>query len=396
MFASLTAAPPDPILGLTEAFRNDPRSDKINLSVGVYKDASGNTPVLASVKEAEKRLVETQHDKSYLPIDGPGEFQQHVLELVFGPDHEVVQSERAVVFQTPGGTGGLRVAADFLAEHFPDTAMWNTTPTWPNHPSVFAAGGMSVESFPYFSAVTNAIDFDGMLNTLTTIPGSQAVCLHGCCHNPTGIDPTAEQWNIIAEVLRERDALPLIDFAYQGVAEGIEVDRQGLLAVCRPGKEMIVTASFSKNFGLYRERCGALIAVAQNADQAGILRSQLKRTVRTNYSNPPAHGGAVVATILGDCELRNQWESEVAGMRRRINGMRSLFADTMEEKGARADFRFITQQRGMFSFSGLTPMQVDQLRTEHAVYIVGNGRINVAGMTESNMNRLCEAILAVL
>jgi aspartate/tyrosine/aromatic aminotransferase len=396
MFDSLQPAPPDAILGLTEAFRQDPNPEKINLSVGVYKDAKGRTPILECVKEAERRLVRDESTKSYLPIDGSPEYGRHVQALGLGGEHEIVTGGRAVTLHTPGGTGALRLAADFVKTSFPAAAIWCSTPTWPNHHGVFRAAGLTIEAYPYFDRQGNRFDANAMLDTLRQIPAGDVVCLHGCCHNPSGIDPTPDQWRQIADVVYDRGLLPLLDFAYQGFGAGFQADAAGLIEFCRPGKELLVASSFSKNFGLYRERTGALTAVAANAEAAQVALSRLKVCARTNYSNPPAHGGAIVATVLADADLKTQWEQEVAVMRDRINGMRRLFADTMRAKGSPRDFGFITQQRGMFSFSGLTPVQVDELRTKYSIYVVGSGRVNVAGMTGENMDRLCDAVMAVL
>jgi aspartate/tyrosine/aromatic aminotransferase len=396
MFDTLQPAPPDAILGLTEAFKQDANPEKINLSVGVYQDANGHTPILECVKQAERRLIDDETSKSYLPISGSPEYARLVQGLVFGSEHEIVAGGRAVTLHTPGGTGALRVAADFVKTSFPTAAIWCSTPTWPNHHGVFKAAGLSVETYPYFDKQGNRLDLDAMLDTLRKIPAGDVVCLHGCCHNPSGIDPTSDQWRQIADTVYERNLLPLVDFAYQGLGNGVEPDAAGLIEVCRPGKELLIASSFSKNFGLYSERTGALTAVAADADVAQVALSRLKVCVRTNYSNPPAHGGAIVATVLADEDLKRQWEQEVSVMRDRINGMRRLFADTMRAKGSPIDFGFITGQRGMFSFSGLTPVQVDELRKKFAIYIVGSGRVNVAGMTESNMDRLCDAVMAVL
>jgi aspartate/tyrosine/aromatic aminotransferase len=396
MFDNLQTAPPDAILGLTEAFKQDSNPKKINLSVGVYQDADGRTPVLECVKEAERRLVETETSKSYLPINGSPEYGRLVRELMFGPDHEIVSSDRAVTFHAPGGTGALRVAADFVKTSFPAASIWCSKPTWPNHPGIFQAAGLNIESYPYFDKQGNRLDLDSMLAGLRQIPAGDVVCLHGCCHNPSGIDPTAEQWREIADAVYERGLLPLVDFAYQGFGDGFQADSLGLMELCRPGKELLIASSFSKNFGLYRERTGALTAVAGDAKTAAVTLSRLKINVRTNYSNPPSHGGAIVSTVLADPELKQQWTAEVAVMRDRVNGMRRLFAETMRAKGSTQDFGFITKQRGMFSFSGLTPVQVDELKTKFSIYVVGSGRINVAGMTEHNMDQLCDAVMAVL
>ena len=396
MFETLQMAPPDAILGLTEAFKKDPHPQKINLSVGVYQDASGKTPILKVVSEAEKRLLAEETSKSYLGIDGLPDYGQHVRELLFGADHEIVTGNRAVTAQTPGGTGALRVAADFLKQNLGCGRIWCSNPTWANHPGVFQAAGLSVENYPYIDAAGTGLDFDAMMSALRNIPAGDAICLHACCHNPTGIDPTVEQWRQMGEVLQRRGVVPLVDFAYQGFAEGLEEDAAGLKQLLAVAPEALICSSFSKNFGLYGERVGAMTLVAASEEAAQIGLSHVKICIRTNYSNPPKHGGAIVATVLGDATLRSQWTEEVALMRDRIAGMRQLFAETMRAKGVDRDFGFITQQRGMFSFSGISPEQVDALRKEYSIYIVRSGRINVAGMTPSNMDRLCDAIAAVM
>lgn len=397
MFDSLPFAPPDSILGLTDAFRGDPNPRKINLSVGVYKDEQGNTPILACVKEAERRLLAAEKNKGYLPIEGHAEYAARVQELLFGNGHEVLAGKRAVTAQTPGGTGSLRVAADFLRKHFPAASVWHSKPTWANHPAIFAAAGQKVEAYPYIDAAGRGLDFPAMLSGLAQIPAGDIVLLHACCHNPSGIDPTPEQWKEIARVVHERGLLPLVDFAYQGFGDGLIEDAAGLRAFVRPGKELLVCSSFSKNFGLYGERVGALTVVAANSDAAQRTLSQVRISIRTNYSNPPTHGAAIVATVLSDAALRAEWERELAAMRDRIHKMRRLFVETMKRKAPRQDYSFLIDQKGMFSFSGLTNLQVDELRSKHSVYVVGNGgRINVAGMTEANMDALCTAIAAVL
>jgi len=396
MFQSISAAPPDPILGLTEAFKKDTHADKINLGVGVYQDASGTTPILDCVRQAEQRLLSEETTKSYLGIDGIPKYGQQVRELLWGESHEIVTGKRAVTAQTPGGTGALRVAADFIHNELPKARIWCSQPTWANHGNVFAAAGVATESYPYFDASSNGLNLDSMLEALRNIPAGEVVLLHACCHNPTGIDPTPEQWKAIAEVIAQCELLPLVDFAYQGFGDGLNEDRQGLLTLCEHCKDLLICTSFSKNFGLYRERVGALTAVASDPDAAGAVLSQIKRCVRANYSNPPAHGAAIVSTILADASLRQTWESELSEMRERVNGMRTLFVQTMQSLNVDHDFTFIEKQRGMFSFSGLSRLQVDELRNRHSIYVVGSGRVNVAGMTESNMPQLCEAIAAVL
>jgi len=396
MLETLQMAPPDAILGLTEAFKKDPNPDKINLSVGVYQDKEGHTPILDCVKEAERRLLDTRDSKGYLAITGIAEYGTSVRELVFGADDPLVASGRARTLQAPGGTGACRVAGDFLAQKLGVRRIWVSDPTWANHPGIFKAAGLEVETYPYMDAPSTGMDFDAMLAALKELPAGEAVCLHGCCHNPSGIDPTVDQWSQIAGVLAERDLLPMVDFAYQGFGDGLSEDAAGVRELCSHVSEVLIATSYSKNFGLYSERTGALTIVARSDEAAEVALSHAKICARTNYSNPPEHGGAIVATVLADDELRAQWKRDVADMRDRINGMRHSFADTMKAKGASQDFSFITRQRGMFSFSGLTPLQVDELRTKYSIYIVRSGRINVAGMTPANMDRLCDAIMSVL
>jgi aspartate/tyrosine/aromatic aminotransferase len=396
MFETVKTAPADPILGLTEAFNQDPNPDKINLSVGVYKDGSGKTPVLATVKEAERRLLEGETTKSYLPMPGDPTYGSLVQKLMFGDGHSIVAEGRGATAHCPGGTGALRVAGDYLHKLHPGSAIWLSDPTWANHPTVFAAAGLEVKTYAYRDPATNGLDFNAMLESLEKVPAGDVALLHGCCHNPTGIDPTAEQWSQIGELLRRRGVLPLVDFAYQGLADGIDQDAAGLRALVEQVDQLLISSSFSKNFGLYRERTGALTIIGATAEQAKTVMSQLKLVIRANYSNPPAHGGGIVITVLQDPELRAKWELEVAEIRDRINGMRHLFVDTLKAKGVTRDFSSIIQQRGMFSFSGLTKEQVEELREKHAIYIVGSGRINVAGMTEANIDRLCDAIASVL
>ncbi len=396
MFRTLPMAPADPILGLAEAFKNDPNPAKIDLSAGVYRDAAGKTPVFRSVKRAEERILRNETTKNYLSIQGSAEYAAAVQEMVFGAGHEILAQRRAVTAHTPGGTGALRVAGDFLHKLFPEKRIWVSQPTWPNHPGVFRAAGMEVKTYPYFDAVRNDLDFAAMLATLAQISEGDVVLLHGCCHNPTGVDPTPAQWEQIADVLAARKLLPLVDFAYQGLAEGIREDAAGLLTLCQRCPELLIASSFSKNFGLYNERVGALTLVAEDKNAAAAALSQLKLCIRVNYSNPPAHGAAIVATIWNDPELRAEWEGEVKAMRERINEMRSLFVETLADKGVRSDFSYIARQRGMFSFSGLTPEQVATLRQRYSIYVIDSGRINVAGMTADNIDRLCQAIAEVM
>jgi len=396
MFESIEMAPPDPILGLTDAFMKDTRPGKINLGVGVYKDESGKTPIFASVKRAEERILGEETTKSYLPIPGSPAYGAAVQDMVFGPDHPIVADKRAVTAHTPGGTGALRVAGDFIKANLNTNRIWISSPTWENHRGVFQAAGLEVETYPYYDADGKRLAFDAMMSALESVPAGEIVLLHACCHNPTGMDPDAVQWKSIADVAARRRFLPFFDFAYQGLGDGLEQDAAGLRIVADAVDEFIVASSFAKNFGLYNERAGALTLVARSGAEAQRAFSQLKLRIRTNYSNPPSHGGAIVTTVLNDPELRALWEGEVRAMCDRIRGMRALFVETLKAMGVDRDFSFITRQRGMFSFSGLTKDQVDALRERYGIYIVASGRINVAAMTPSNMEPLCSAVADVL
>jgi len=396
MFEILQPAPRDPILGLTEAFQQDPNPAKINLGAGVYKDAQGKTPVFESVKKAQTRLLAAETSKNYLPIEGSPAYARAVQELLFGPNHEITASGRAATAHTPGGTGGLRVAADFIHQHFPQASIWLSEPTWANHPKIFAAAGLKVKTYPYFDPATHTLALDRLEACLEQIPAGDVLLLHACCHNPTGVDPTPQQWHSIATLAAARGLVPLVDFAYQGLGDGLQEDAQGLLALARASAELLIASSFSKNFGLYNERVGALTVVATSATAASNALGHIKIAIRTNYSNPPAHGAALVTTVLQDPLLRQEWEGEVTRMRERINSMRQLFVQTLSRQGVKQDFSFISHQQGMFSFSGLNQEQVKILRERNGIYIVDGGRINVAGMTEANMDTLCKAIAAVL
>ncbi|MCC7264802.1 MAG: aspartate/tyrosine/aromatic aminotransferase [Candidatus Latescibacteria bacterium] len=396
MLEQLSLAPSDPILGLTDAFRKDPNPNKINLGVGVYKDEKGHTPILASVAKARQRVLAAETTKNYLAIDGSPEYSHAVQELLFGADHALLSSGRVVTAQAPGGTGALRVAADFLHQHFTGSRVWISEPTWANHGQIFRLAGIQVQTYPYFDAQTNSLAIDALCHALDHVPPGDVVLLHGCCHNPTGVDPTAEEWRRIASVLAARQLLPLVDFAYQGLGRGLREDAAGLLILAEALPELLVASSFSKNFGLYNERVGALTIVAPTAEAAQQVLSHVKISIRANYSNPPAHGAAVITTVLSDPQLRQEWEEEVKAMRERIAQMRALFVATLKAKGVKREFSFIERQQGMFSFSGLGKEQVEALRQQHGVYIVGGGRINVAGMTRQNMEPLCTAIAAVL
>jgi len=394
MFEHLTPAPPDSILGITEAFQRDPRKEKINLSVGVYQDAAGRTPVLETVKKAERWLLENEGSKTYLGIDGLPEYRDQVRRLVF---RGCIPDPRVAVVQTPGGTAGVRVASDVISLASPEATVWYSNPTWANHPAIFEASGLRTETYPYLNAARTGLDFAAMLETLRTKTRPRdVVLLHACCHNPTGIDPAPQQWSEIAQVLQDRQLLPLVDFAYQGFGQGIEEDTHGLKTILAHCPEALVATSFSKNFGLYSERVGSVAIVGVDGPQTTVGLSQLKRLVRVNYSNPPRHGAAIVAAVLADPDLTASWEQEVRAMRGRIAQMRQQFVEQMRQRRPDVDFSFLLHQQGMFSYSGLNPMQVDRLKNEHAIYIVGSGRINVAGMTPRNIDRLCEAVASVL
>lgn len=395
IFAGLTAQPPDAILGLVEEYNRDARPAKVSLAAGVFVDETGITPVLDTVAEAEARILAAQTTKLYKPVAGDPAYLRPVRDLVFGAGNPAVAEGRVETLHTPGGTGALRVAADLVYRLRPGATVWLSTPTWPNHPQVFAAAGLKTGSYPYLDPSTGTLDASGMLATLRAAPSGDVVLLHACCHNPTGIDPTPDVWRQIGDVIAERGLLPLVDFAYQGFGDGLEADAAGLLELIRPGSELLVASSFSKNFSLYDERVGALSLVAASRDDAVTLLSHARVAVRANYSSPPAHGGEVVATILADERLRARWVDEVTAMRARISGNRRLFVDGLRDAGA-PDFSRLLQQKGMFSLLGLSADQVRRLKEDHAVYVVGGGRVNVAGITQRNLEPACRAIAAVL
>lgn len=392
MFEKLEMAPADLILGLTEAFNKDPNPNKINLGVGVYKDEAGNTPIMNCVRKAEKILVETEKTKTYLPIPGAPAYSKAVQELVFGKGSKIF----AATAHTPGGTGALRVAGDFLKKFKPYAKVWVSDPTWPNHNGVFGASGLPVGKYPYYDSQSRSLNFAGMLASMKAMSPGDIILLHACCHNPSGIDLTAEQWKQIAAAVRENELFPLVDFAYQGLGRGLEEDAEGVRILAAAIAEMIICSSFSKNFGLYNERVGAITIKGATQETVDKAFSHVKIVIRQIYSNPPSHGGAIVATIMNSPELRKEWEGEVAEIRQRIKQMRELFVTTLKAKGVKQDFSFLTHQYGMFSFSGFNDERVRTLREKYGIYIVGGGRINVAGMTKANMDTLCTAIAEVL
>ncbi|MGE4488670.1 MAG: aromatic amino acid transaminase [Kiritimatiellales bacterium] len=386
MWNGIQAAPEDAILGLTEAFKKDPRFAKVNLGVGVYKDDDGHTPILDSVRAAEKRIFEIQNTKSYMPIAGESAYGEEVQKMIFGSP-----CDRARTIHTPGGTGALRVAAELLRQ-FSSRTIWVSSPTWANHNNIFNAAGLTVNSYPYYNAATKDLDADGFFAALEKVPAGDAVLLHACCHNPSGVDISAEQWKQVAQIAEKNGWTPLVDFAYQGFGESVEADRAGIEALLAAGIEFLVASSFSKNFGLYRERTGALTCIAATPTDADTAMSHMKATARVIYSNPPAHGGMIVTTILQDAELSKLWRNELDGMRDHIARARGALADGLTQRGVPMDCSFMTRQKGMFSFSGLTREQVKFLREEKAIYIVGSGRINVAGLTHGNLGYVCDAV----
>ena len=394
MFADLEPSPPDAILGLMERFRADDRPDKVSLASGVYVDESGTTPVLDTVREAETRILARQTTKVYKPIGGDPAYTLAVRDLVFGADHPALSGGRVETVHTPGGTGALRVAGDLVATLELGAAVWLSTPTWPNHPQVFAAAGLPIRSYPYLGE-NGELDIETMLGVLRSVPAGDVVVLHGCCHNPTGIDPTPDQWQRIADTIAETGALPLLDFAYQGFADGLTEDARGLQALLARERTMLVASSFSKNFALYDERVGALSIVGADAAETAALLSHVKSVIRANYSNPPAHGGEIVATVLADESLRARWVDEVGMMRDRINGNRARFVTGLQAAGAPGNHEALMRQRGMFSLLPLGEARVARLRDEFGIYVVGKGRVNVAGLTEANLEPVCRAIAAV-
>lgn len=396
MWQNIEAAPADSILGLTEAFKNDPNPAKVNLGVGVYKDDNGQTPILKAVKAAEKKLLEIEKSKSYLPISGDPEYAANVQKLLFGEEGEVISSGRASTIHAPGGTGALRVGGDLLKKFNPDADIWISTPTWANHKGIFGASGFAFKDYPYYNAQTMGLEFEKMLETLKTVPAKDVVLLHACCHNPSGVDITGDQWDEIVAIAKKQGWTPFLDFAYQGFGAGVQEDRAVVEKFAAASVDFFIASSFSKNFGLYNERTGALTVVSPSKEEAAIAMSHMKTTVRVNYSNPPAHGGLVAKTILSDAELTKMWLEELDEMRNRIVAMRQALVDGLKTRGINEDFSYITEQRGMFSFSGLNDDVVNWLRENKGVYVVGGGRINLAGLTSKNIDYVCDSIAEAL
>jgi len=388
-------APRDPILGVTEAFNADANPRKVNLGVGVYYDDNGKVPLLECVKRAERQILEAAPPRAYLPIDGLADYDRAVQALVFG-EVAARRDGRIVTVQALGGTGGLKVGADFLRRLQPDAEVWISDPSWENHRALFENAGFSVKAYPYYDAAARGVDFPAMTRSLRGLPAGTIVVLHACCHNPTGADLSREQWSEVIEIVRERALIPFLDIAYQGFADGLEVDAEPVRRFADAGMVVFVSNSFSKSFSLYGERVGALSVVTSSQEEAARLLSQLKRVVRTNYSNPPTHGGKVVATVLASAELRALWEQELGQMRARIRDMRQQFVDQIRWRAPDRDFSFVVRQRGMFSYSGLTKDQVQRLREEFSVYAIDSGRICVAALNSRNIGYVTEAVAAVI
>jgi aromatic-amino-acid transaminase len=396
LFAAIELAPRDPILGITEAFVADKNPNKINLGVGVYYDDNGKVPLLECVRKAEALLMEKAAPRTYLPIDGLAAYDKAVQELVFGANSPVIQEKRAITVQALGGTGALKLGADFLKRFSSDAQVWISDPSWENHRALFESAGFKVNNYPYYDPATRGVNFAGMLDALNTMPAGSIVVLHACCHNPTGADLTDEQWTEVIRTVAERGLSPFLDMAYQGFGDGIEQDGNVVRRFAATGSPLFVSNSFSKSVSLYGERVGALSIVAVSAEEAARVLSQLKRVIRTNYSNPPMHGGQVVATVLSTPELRRLWEEELTGMRLRIREMRRLLVDKLAANSASQNFDFVVRQRGMFSYSGLSKTQVERLRNEYSIYAIDTGRICVAALNSSNIDLVAKAIASVL
>jgi len=389
-------APRDPILGLTEAFNTDRNPKKVNLGVGVYYDDEGKVPLLECVRRAESMLLEQAAPRGYLPIDGLPAYDRAVRELVFGADCPALKEGRIVTVQALGGTGGLKVGADFLQHVAPKAAAWISDPTWENHRGVFENAGFTVHAYAYYDSKTHGLDFERTISALRSMPAGSIAVLHACCHNPTGADLSGDQWKAVIEEVVSSGLIPFLDIAYQGFGEGLAPDAAAVRGFARAGIPVFVSNSFSKSLSLYGERVGSVSVVAQSAEEAERVLSQLKRLVRTNYSNPPTHGGSIVATVLTTPELRTLWEQELGRMRERIKEMRHQFVEKLRERAPKSDFSFIERQRGMFSYSGLSREQVVRLREEFAVYAIESGRICVAALNTKNIDYSADCIARVI
>ncbi|CCJ49483.1 amino acid aminotransferase [Bordetella parapertussis] len=396
LFASIELAPRDPILGLNEQYNADTRPGKVNLGVGVYYDDEGRIPLLQAVRKAEVARIEAAAARGYLPIEGIAGYNKGAQALLLGADSPLAAEGRVLTAQALGGTGALKIGADFLRQLLPQSKVLISDPSWENHRALFERAGFPVETYAYYDAATHGLNFEAMLAALQAAPEQTIVVLHACCHNPTGVDPTPQQWEQIAAVVKARNLVPFLDIAYQGFGEGLEQDAAVVRMFAALDLTMFISSSFSKSFSLYGERVGALTVVAGSKDEAARVLSQLKRVIRTNYSNPPTHGGTVVSTVLNTPELFALWENELAGMRDRIRLMRKELVEKIKAQGVAQDFSFVLAQRGMFSYSGLTAAQVDRLREEHGIYAVSSGRICVAALNSRNIDAVAAGIAAVL
>ncbi len=396
LFSAVEMAPKDPILGLTETYLADTRPEKVNLGVGVYYDDNGKLPLLRAVKKAEEARIAKGLPRGYQPIDGHAAYNNAVQNLLFGADSAEVTSGRVITLDTLGGTGGLKVGADYLKRLLPGSAVAISDPTWENHRGVFEGAGFTVNAYTYYDPKTHGLDFGGMVTSLKGMPDRSIVLLHACCHNPTGVDLTDQQWEEVVALCKAKQFVPFLDLAYQGFGDGITQDATAVRLFAKAGMPFLVASSFSKSFSLYGERVGALSIVTANKDESIKVLSQVKRVVRTNYSNPPTHGGAIVTDVLTTPELRAMWEEELSEMRERIRQMRVAFVDKLKALNVKQDFSFVARQRGMFSYSGLNPQQVDRLREEFAIYAIGSGRICVAALNTGNIDRVVKAVAAVL
>jgi aromatic-amino-acid transaminase len=396
VLASVPMAPSDPILGVTEAFVADPNPRKVNLGVGVYYDENGKIPILECVRHAESERLKAAAPRGYLPIDGIAAYDRAVQELVFGKDSNPLLEKRVVTVQALGGTGGLKVGADFLKRISPEAQVWISDPSWENHRQLFEAAGFIVKSYPYYDSKTHDVDFPAMLRALGELPAGAIVVLHACCHNPTGADLSQAQWEQVLAAVKTRGLVPFLDLAYQGFADGLDADAYAARLFANATSPVFLSSSFSKSFSLYGERVGALSVVTGSAEEALRVLSQLKRIVRTNYSNPPTHGGQIVATVLNSAQLKNLWDREVGAMRERIKAMRQLLVDKIHARAPGTDFGFVMKQRGMFSYSGLTREQVQHLRAEYSIYAIDTGRICVAALNTKNVDYVADAIASAV
>jgi aromatic-amino-acid transaminase len=396
LFSAVPLAPRDPILGLNEAFNADTRTTKVNLGVGVYCNEEGRIPLLRAVAEAEAQRVAQHAARGYLPIDGIVAYDQAVQQLLFGADSALMANGQVVTAQAVGGTGALKIGADFLKQVAPDAVVAISDPSWENHRALFEGAGFEVRNYRYYDATSHGVNRSGLLEDLAALPAGSIVVLHACCHNPTGVDLTLEDWRQVLDTLRAHDLVPFLDMAYQGFGDGIQEDAAAVRLFAESGLSFFVSSSFSKSFSLYGERVGALSIVTQSADESRRVLSQVKRVIRTNYSNPPTHGAMIVANVLGNPELRAQWEAELGEMRERIRGMREQMVAGLAAQAPGHDFSFVARQRGMFSYSGLTVEQVGRLRNEFGIYALDTGRICVAALNQGNIDEVIDAIVAVL